>query len=403
MEQKCIFYLKTIPFLIGAPLVSMVISTSINNSQEEVLIEPNNSFESSLIANKQKSPKFEGTVLDKAAVEALGWNTKNQITLLDWEQAPNVTSIGDENSTFINAPFEGNRNLELFEVPARITIIGNFAFRRTPNLNTINFEGNSNLLTIFSKAFDSSAITSITIPSSVTWMANDAFVSTNLLEQITFDYILYISGGSIEPNFGLTQMQWDSIVWNNIPKTGMINKIIATNLLKSNSIINWNEISSFSGIDRGAFSGTNITSIQIHYKSGFTIRENAFANTPSLTKIEFSDFYKDDVIKYGFTENQLNSIKYIVTKTSNDNLPIIIGSAIGGILLIAAASGLFWVLKNKRKKVLVTGKNDNENQEYYDENQEYYDENQEYYDENQEYYDEYEESVDDYQDPNHYK
>ncbi|MGL6124899.1 MAG: leucine-rich repeat protein [Metamycoplasmataceae bacterium] len=361
---------------------------------------------------------FTGTRLTRNDIINIGWRHKEIITLEDWKAvAPNVTRIGDDESTQTNSPFSGNTTLKSIDIPSRIIMIGNDAFSSS-SLNTITFEENSELFTIGNNAFENSGITSINIPISTTKIAENAFSNTIFLDNILLDYKLFLLGGSLIPNFGFTEQQWDSIIWSNIPNSGMINKIIAKNLLKTSSVLTWNSISTFSGIEPEAFRDTNISSIQILSEDkSFVIGERAFINTNFLKEIELSEIYKEDEGKYGFTNEQILSIKYIPllplptpAPNNNNNTYIILGSISGGVILLIGA-GLLLFLKNKRRNALTTYGYENsdniyfdenqgyidENQGYYDENQEYFDENQEYFDENQEYYDENQEYFDENQ------
>ncbi|MGL5732985.1 MAG: leucine-rich repeat protein, partial [Metamycoplasmataceae bacterium] len=289
---------------------------------------------------REATQPFEGVNLTKQAVTSIHWNAKATITLADWtEWAPNVTRI-DANA------FE-DLGLSSIQIPDKVTLIGASAFKNTSSLTTVTlnstskltsignnafeaskissinipntvtsigasaFKGLSSLLTVSldsdaskltsigNYAFEGSAISSITLPNLVKTVGTDAFKSTNSLTSITLPYALYKEATT--PPYGFTTTQWNSIVWNNIPKEGKINKIIAKELLKSDPKITWARIEKYSEIEKEAFMGTNITELTIDYKSGFKIGDDAFKNTSSLTKITLDASYEPSVSKWGLT------------------------------------------------------------------------------------------------------
>lgn len=72
-------------------------------------------------------------------------------------------------------------------IPANVTSIASYAFMMLPNLTSVEFQAGSALTLIGSGAFmDSSNLTSITIPSSVTTIRSSAFSGTGLTS-VTFD------------------------------------------------------------------------------------------------------------------------------------------------------------------------------------------------------------------------
>ena len=74
------------------------------------------------------------------------------------------------------------KNLTSITIPSSVTSIGSYAFRSCTSLTSVTFEGDSQLISIFSYAFEGcTGLTSITIPSSVTEIGAYAFSGcTNL-------------------------------------------------------------------------------------------------------------------------------------------------------------------------------------------------------------------------------
>ncbi|MGL5205445.1 MAG: leucine-rich repeat protein [Metamycoplasmataceae bacterium] len=275
---------------------------------------------------------FQGQTLTKNDIVRIGWQNKFSITLDDWA---------------LDAP--------------KVTRIDSFTFE------------NVNLL-------------SIVIPNKVTDVRDNAFANISSLTSITMPYHLYVDAGPMTPSYGFTINQWDSIIWDDYPMVGKINKIIAKELLRKSTAITWSEISKYDEIENEAFMNTNISSIRIEWKKNFSIGDNAFLNTPSLNSIELSVIYKDSVSNFGFSEDQITIIQYIndvasFTLPQKIALNVII---IGSILVVAHITILVWDWKSMKEKTRIfeLEKNDQLDEDSIESNDEYY-YNQEQYDDEQ--------------------
>ncbi|MGL5205288.1 MAG: leucine-rich repeat protein, partial [Metamycoplasmataceae bacterium] len=291
---------------------------------------------------------FQGQTLTKNELIKIGWENKISITLDDWAlDAPKVTRID-------------------------------------------------------SYTFENLILSSIEIPNKVIDIFDNAFLNTSSLNLITLPYHLYVDAGSTIPNYGFTQSQWDSIIWDDYPKVGIINKIIAKELLRKSSIISWKEISEYDAIDNEAFQNTDISSIRIERKKNFSIGNNAFSNTVLLNVIELSVMYKDIVSNLGFTEEQIAIIEYIDEviiptwpRTVAKNVIIV-----GGVLIIMHIT--LWTLdwnSVKRKRLLLSQQEKQlkwDNQKYIKEQSTNSNDNEEIID-NDNFYESYDEDYDDYQ------
>ena len=143
----------------------------------------------------------ESTHLTSSVVELIGWDVKTSISLNDWKrQAPNVTNI-----TFA---FNNNKFLTNIEIPSNILDIGSGSFQNSV-LETITFEENSELKSIGKNSFDSSALKSIDIPTSVDSIGQDAFANNNSLTIISLSE-RFKDGGE---RYGLTNNQWEMVNW----------------------------------------------------------------------------------------------------------------------------------------------------------------------------------------------
>ena len=305
---------------------------------------------------------IDAKILNASDLELIGWKGKTKITLEDWKMAPNVIEIG--------SAFENNTTLTSIEIPTSIEIIGNSSFSGASALSFVVFESNSQLqsigesafktttalkairlglntklTTIGDLAFADSGITIMDLPSSIENIGNESFLNSKLTN-ISMDY--FVAKESLIGLYGLSQEQWNNIIWKNIPTTGLINSFIATQLLKTNLKIDWEEISTYNGIAANAFSDTNIVSITID--SGFDIDSEAFANTPSLTNITLNPIYKKDGLSYGLSEEQLNSVDWFSSSDNNsyyNRVITIIGITASLIVVLSLATVVYISLKRR--------------------------------------------------------
>ncbi|MGL5643695.1 MAG: leucine-rich repeat domain-containing protein, partial [Metamycoplasmataceae bacterium] len=148
----------------------------LNSSEKNIELNNTETLLSDINHETNSSPRmFTGTTLLKQDVEFLGWHTKTNITLADWEQAPNVVTIGGTDPS--SAPWRSNTILRSIEIPDRIRQIGVSSFQDS-NITQITFSNNSLLTTIGDRAFENSKLLSLRIPDLVTNIGPLAFNST---------------------------------------------------------------------------------------------------------------------------------------------------------------------------------------------------------------------------------
>ena len=275
--------------------------------------------------------------------------------------APNVVKIG--------SAFKDNTTLTSIEIPRNIEILGNSSFNGASALNIVIFESNSQLksieknafknttalknirlglntklTTIGDLAFADSGITMIDLPTSIKTIGKESFLNSKLTN-ISMDYS--VAKESLTGLYGLSQEQWDNVIWKNIPTTGLINSFIAKQLLKTNLKIDWEQISTYNGIAANAFSETNIISITID--SGFTIDPQAFANTPALTDINLNPIYKKEALSYGLSQEQWNSVDWFSSSTNSEHNKIItiVGITASLVVILSLAAVIYISLKKR--------------------------------------------------------
>ncbi len=93
------------------------------------------------------------------------------------------TVIIEENSqleTIGSGAFYNCQALTSFEIPAGVQTIGYNAFCKCTHLASVTFEGNNQLTSIGSLAFSTTALTTITLPKSVTVLDNSVFYNSTL-------------------------------------------------------------------------------------------------------------------------------------------------------------------------------------------------------------------------------
>ncbi|MBR1763379.1 MAG: leucine-rich repeat domain-containing protein [Eubacterium sp.] len=118
----------------------------------------------------------EATITDFEALSA-GVTDKN-ITIPSIINGKTVVQIGEE-------VFQENDNIESVTIPATVKTINNYAFNLCFGLSSVTFAGGSELITIGEAAFGSTAISSITLPSKLQYIATNAFEYCENLTSIT--------------------------------------------------------------------------------------------------------------------------------------------------------------------------------------------------------------------------
>ena len=196
--------------------------------------------------------------------------------------------IFEGNSSLISISdwtFSSSVNLQTidFGENSQLQTIGNSAFSSCYRLQTIDFGANSQLQTIGEYAFqDCSSITSISIPSNVTSIGNNAFLGTNL-QTITFE-----DGSQLQSIDGFIPASIEHIIFE-----GNSSLISISDWTFSSSVnlqtIDFGANSQLQTIGEYAFGYcTNLTSITI--PEGVTsIGSHAFYNCDSLQIVEFGD------------------------------------------------------------------------------------------------------------------
>ena len=145
------------------------------------------------------------------------WFNKTSLSKGDLD---GYTSIGQ-------SAFDSSQ-ISKIEIPASITSIDKFAFQNTSSLTTVTFEPNSKLTTIGLGAFDGSHITKITIPNLVTSIGQEAFQNASYLTSITIpDSVTSIGKNALK---GTALLAKDiSIPWslkNQVVNIGLDSKVV---------------------------------------------------------------------------------------------------------------------------------------------------------------------------------
>ena len=79
-----------------------------------------------------------------------------------------------------------NTKVAAFQVPARITSIGDAAFTGVPTLTSLTFEAGSQLQTIGTAAFRGTGLTSVSFPDSLVSLGSESFKDNTALTSVTF-------------------------------------------------------------------------------------------------------------------------------------------------------------------------------------------------------------------------
>ena len=154
-----------------------------------------------------------------------------------------VTSIAED-------AFTANTSITSVDIPKTVHTIGVAAFYANTSLTTVTFQANSELTSIGSAAFERTAIASIALPSSLTFLGNYAFYRNTALTSITIPIgITQILQNTFESATALTSI--------NLPIT-------------------------LTTIEGEVFKGTGLNSIIIP-NGVMSIGTDAFTNTTALT------------------------------------------------------------------------------------------------------------------------
>ena len=158
-----------------------------------------------------------------------------------------------------NSAFEGRKHLTSITIPSSVTSIGEDAFIDCESLTSVTFESESRLTDIEHRAFQGcKSLTDITIPDGVTSIKSSTFDGCESLTGVTIP-------GSVT-----------SIGGNAFNRCGSL-----TNIMIPNSV---------NSIDDRAFFGSGLTSITFESESSLrSIEDNAFNNCVWLTSVTIPD------------------------------------------------------------------------------------------------------------------
>ena len=118
----------------------------------------------------------EATITGFTALSA--GTTDKSITIPSIMNGNTVVEIGE-------GVFDGNENIESVSIPASVKTINSYAFNLCFGLSSVTFASDSELITIGEAAFASTAISSITLPSKLQYITENAFEYCENLTSVT--------------------------------------------------------------------------------------------------------------------------------------------------------------------------------------------------------------------------
>ena len=311
-----------------------------------------------LTAEQEKIVKWLGlekpdeTILTNEVFLHVGWDKKTKISLEDWQtMLPNVTSI--------QGGFENNNILESLVIPSKITSIG--ARGITANkLTYLEFQNNSQLVSIGDYGINNTLIESVVIPDSVKTIGAFGLANNNMLKYVTLPNELKV----IEKSLFSNSSEIENI---NIPNSvisindnafeGLIkltNIKIPDSVIKlgNNSFKNTKSLkkiifeinSQLTIIEEDVFSESSLKSIQIPNSVVF-INENSFRNT-ELNDIKMPLKFQNYLVKFGLSNEQYNNI---IWNNNAVNIKFITIMSSLVLLLIIQTVILIYVTKSLNK------------------------------------------------------
>ena len=203
----------------------------------------------------------EATITGFTALSA--GTTDKSITIPSIMNGNTVVEIGE-------AVFNENENIESVSIPASVKTINSYAFNLCFGLSSVTFASDSELITIGEAAFASTAISSITFPSKLQYIAKDAFEYCENLTSVTIpNSTKTIFGGAFANCTNLSTVTIGSKVSN--IKSGAFTGCVA---LSSISVDSANETySSASGVLYNKDKTTLILYPQGKSNTGFELRD----------------------------------------------------------------------------------------------------------------------------------
>ncbi|KAK8892608.1 hypothetical protein M9Y10_029847 [Tritrichomonas musculus] len=207
-----------------------------------------------------------------------------------------IVEKSEENKEEFDTLVFGFRDITCVTIPKYIKYISQYCFYNCQKLKKINFEKNSELISIGKKAFENSSIENISIPYQLKKIESSAFSSTKKLKTVIFPNNTEIE--IIEER----AFEFSSINSIKYPDNlTTIEKDVFLVCDKLNSI-QFTPNSKLTKIKRAAFAGSNIIEIRIpsHVK---TIGFDAFARCENLKTVIFDKDSELTKIKCGAFQN----------------------------------------------------------------------------------------------------
>lgn len=220
----------------------------------------------------------EGFIPDAAAAEIIESGTcgENVTWTLDDEGTLTISGEGTLPSQYWFLD-----NVKKVVIGSEITEIGRAFYGFYSDFEVV-FEEGSKLETIGAGAFESTYVTKITIPASVTSIGENAFWGSGPLEEVIFE-----EGSRLE-SIGKEAFCHTGINEIVIPSTVSSIGEEAFRSCEMLSTVTFEEDSSLEAIGKYAFSNSGITEIIIP-ASVATVEEGAFCNCDSLERVEFEE------------------------------------------------------------------------------------------------------------------
>lgn len=198
-----------------------------------------------------------------------------------------------------------DKELTSVTIPSNLTYLTGNGFMGCENLSSVVFDGTSKLTDIPSKAFFGTKISTITIPASVRSISFEAFQDVDTLTSVTFE-----SGSSLQTIGPFAFYGCDGITSVNLPSNLTSIGESAFEKCENLTTLTISNATKLTEIEQYAFSGcVGLTSLDFTSNQSLrTIGANAFRGCTNITSVTFDEALKEIGSKAFYNTQKITSL-----------------------------------------------------------------------------------------------